>query len=182
MSSHVTIFQFNPTCRVELIEYIFEISLKTQLFGASSNCSVIMWHITWLPLFTLSIFLPVQLVVLLSWADYNFKSFKPNKSASLFKRRSSYLFNAANIAGPCICQRFCRNPLSTGKDELAGIALGAPTNSSNTSTLTPAVSYAFIPVGSRTPTLAFALALSSNNELFKQFIKAYLRARLSPPY
>ena len=50
------IFQLNPTHKIESIKYFFMILLKTQIFEVWNNCSIIMWHITWLFSFTLSIF------------------------------------------------------------------------------------------------------------------------------
>ena len=70
MTSHVTILQFSQTCKVKLINHFFEILLKIQLFEASNHYSIIMWYITWLFLFMLSIFFPIQPVVSMSWADY----------------------------------------------------------------------------------------------------------------
>ena len=80
----------------------------------------------------------------------------------------------------------CRNLSSTGKDELAGAALGpAPTKGSNTSTPAPAVSRVPIlappnaSIAASSPALALAAtAPSSDNKRFKQFIKAYLEAQV----
>ena len=80
-----------------------------------------------------------------------------------------------------------RNPPPTGEDELAGAAQGpAPTEGSDTSTPAPAASRvptptpppdALVAAPSSAPALA-ATAPSSDNELFKQFIKAYLEAQV----
>ena len=69
------------------------------------------------------------------------------------------------MAGPFAFRSSRRNLLLVGKDELAGTA---STESSSTPTPTLAVSPA--------PTPALAIALSSDNKLFKQFIKAHLKA------
>ena len=69
------------------------------------------------------------------------------------------------MAGPRVCCSLHWNSLPASEDELAG---AAPTESSSTPTPTPAVS--------RTPTPALVIASSSDNKLFKQFMKAYLKA------
>ena len=61
----------------------------------------------------------------------------------------------------------CRKFPPTGEDELAN---AAPTEGNSTPTPTPAVSCA--------PTPASAIAPSSDNKLFKQFIKAYLEGHV----
>ena len=80
----------------------------------------------------------------------------------------------------------CWNPSPTGKDKLAGAAPGpAPTEASNTSTpalavsrvSTPAPPDAFVAIPSPATALA-ATAPSSDNEFFKQFMKAYLEAQV----
>ena len=71
------------------------------------------------------------------------------------------------MAGPRACYNPCWNPPLTGEEELAG---AAPTESSKIPTLTLAVSRAI--------TSAPTIALSSDNKLFKQFIKAYLEAHV----
>ena len=80
-----------------------------------------------------------------------------------------------------------RNPPPTGEDELAGAAQGpAPTEGSDTSTPAPAASRVPTPTPppdapvaapSSAPALA-ATAPSLDNELFKQFMKAYLEAQV----
>ena len=71
--------------------------------------------------------------------------------------------------------RACRSPrwnlLPTGEDGLAGAAL---TERSSTPTPTSVVSRAPIHALAITP----AVAPSSDNKLFKQFIKAYLEAQV----
>ena len=69
------------------------------------------------------------------------------------------------------CFSLCWNPPPAGEDELAGTT---PTKSSGTPTPTLAVSYAPTPV----PAIAHIITLSLNNKLFKQFIKAYLKAQV----
>ena len=73
------------------------------------------------------------------------------------------------MAGPCARRSPHRNPLPIGKDKLAG---AAPIEGSGTPTSTLVIS--------RAPTLALttapAVALSLDNKLFKQFMKAYLEA------
>ena len=68
------------------------------------------------------------------------------------------------MAWPRSCYSPCRNPPPDGEDELARSLPGAPTEGSHTPTHSPAVSW--------TPTPA----LPSTNELFKQFMKAYLES------
>ena len=89
------------------------------------------------------------------------------------------------VRPPARCS-LCRNPPFTSKDELAEVAPGsAPTKGSNTSIPAPVVSRVPIPTPpdalvaapSPAPALA-ATALSSDNELFKQFMKAYLEAQV----
>ena len=63
------------------------------------------------------------------------------------------------------------NPPSASKDELAG---AVPTEASHTPTPTPVVSRAPIPA----PATASATTLSSDTELFKQFMKAYLETQV----
>ena len=75
------------------------------------------------------------------------------------------------MAGSRACRSPCRNPPLANIDELAG---AAPTESNGTSTPTPAMSRAPTP----TPTTAPATTLSSDNKLFKQFMKAYLEAQV----
>ena len=62
---------------------------KTQLFGVRNNRSIITWGTTWLFLFTLSILSdqPSSVVSTRLIVFYNFKGFKPNKSASPFKQK-----------------------------------------------------------------------------------------------
>ena len=75
------------------------------------------------------------------------------------------------MAGPRAHRSPRHNPPPAGKDKLAG---AVPTGGSGTSTPTPLVS--------RAPTCALvtspAVAPSSDNELFKQFIKAYLESQV----
>ena len=75
------------------------------------------------------------------------------------------------MAGPRARYSPRRNPPPTGKDELAG---AAPTEGSGTLTPTPVVSRAPTPA----PATASAVAPSSDSELFKQFMKAYLEAQM----
>ena len=76
------------------------------------------------------------------------------------------------MAGPCICYSLRRNAPPKGEDKLAGGLLGALTKGSNTSTSSPAVSRAPTPIPSSTPL--------SINELFQQFMKAYLESNQGP--
>ena len=123
---------------------------------------------------------PVQLVVLLSWANYNFKSFKLNKSASPFRKKSFYLFDPANMAKPRTCQSPRRNSLHTSKDKLVDDASRASTNNSGTSTPIFAMSCSSTPAMSRTPTPTSAPASLFNSKLFELFIKTYLGAQTQP--
>ena len=75
------------------------------------------------------------------------------------------------MAGPRACRSLCWNPPCTGEDKLAG---ATPTEGSGTPTPTPVVSRAPTPA----PATAPAAALSSDNKLFKQFMKAYLKAQV----
>ena len=74
------------------------------------------------------------------------------------------------MARPCACGSLYQNPLPTGKNEPAG---AAPTEGNGTPTLTLAVSQAPTPA----PVVTLAVVPNSNNELFKQFMKAYLEAQ-----
>ena len=84
---------------------------------------------------------------------------------------------------PSVCRIPCWNPFSITKDELARAApKPAPTKGSNTFTLAFAVSRVptlALPVASVVASsLAAALAVTAlflDNELFKQFRKAYLK-------
>ena len=73
------------------------------------------------------------------------------------------------MAGPCACHSPCLNPHHACKDELAG---AAPTEGSETLIPTRVVLRAPIPA----PAIAPAIALSLDNELFKPFMKVYLKA------
>ena len=75
------------------------------------------------------------------------------------------------MTGPRARRSPRQNPLPTGKDELAG---AAPTEGSGTPTPTPVVSRAPTPA----PATAPAVAPFSDNELFKQFIKAHLEVQV----
>ena len=75
------------------------------------------------------------------------------------------------MAGLSACRSSCRNPCPADEDEFAGVA---PTESSSIPTLHPVVLCALTPA----PATAFAVAPSSDNKLFKQFIKAYLEAQV----
>ena len=75
------------------------------------------------------------------------------------------------MARPSACRSPYRNPLPTGKDELAS---AAPTRGSDTPTSTPVVSC----TSTSAPVTAPAIAPSLDNELFKQFMKAYLKAQV----
>ena len=66
------------------------------------------------------------------------------------------------------CQSLCQNLSSIGKDELTSTTL---TEDIDTSTPTSAILYILIP--------AFGVISFSNNELFKPFMKAYLKAQIS---
>ena len=68
------------------------------------------------------------------------------------------------MAGPRTRRSPCHNPPPGDKDKLVGGPPGAPIKSSNTHTHSPVVSRALTP----TP--------PSTNELFKQFMKAYLES------
>ena len=125
---------------------------------------------------------PVQPSLLIGWSSYNSKSSKPNRSASSFGRRKkktlaifSSLVRASYpttaIAGPCACCNPRRNPPPAGEDELVG---AAPTEGNSTPTPTPVVSRAPTPA----PATAPVTAPSSDNQLFKQFIKAYWEAQV----
>ena len=108
---------------------------------------------------------PINLVMWLAldWPFYNFKSFKPNGLASLFRRRNRKTFRylwilvrvthfAIAMAGSRACQSIYQNPPPAGEDELAEVAPRAPINDNGTFFYIFAVSY--IP----TPALALPLA------------------------
>ena len=69
---------------------------------------------------------------------------------------------------PYSCHSLCCNPLLGDEDELAGGLPRALTEDSNTPTSSPVISQ------------ALTLAPPSTNELFKQFIKAYLESNQGP--
>ena len=75
------------------------------------------------------------------------------------------------MAGPCACYSPRQNLPPTRKDELAG---AAPTEGSGTPTPTPVVFCAPTPALATAPTIAS----SSDNKLFKRFMKAYLEAQV----
>ena len=75
------------------------------------------------------------------------------------------------MAGPRVGRSPCQNFCPTGEDELAGAAL---TEGSGTCTPTPVVSHAPTPALATAPTVASSL----DNELLKQFMKAYLKAQM----
>ena len=78
------------------------------------------------------------------------------------------------MAGPRTCPSPRHNPLQGGKDELAEGPPGAPTEGSNIPTPSLAVFRTLTPVPVPAP------APPSTNELFKQFMKAYLESHLGP--
>ena len=90
------------------------------------------------------------------------------------------------MARTLACRSPWRNPLPTGKNEIAGVASRpAPTNGSDTSTPAPAVSRIptpappVAPIVASSPILPLAIpAPSLDNKLFKQFIKSYLEAKV----
>ena len=75
------------------------------------------------------------------------------------------------MTGPCACRNPRRNFPTPGKDKLAG---AVPTKSSATPTPTPVV----LPAPSPAPATALTTTPSSDKELFKQFIKAYLQDQM----
>ena len=75
------------------------------------------------------------------------------------------------MAGPYIHHSSCRNFSPAGEDKLAS---AAPNEGSGTPTRTPIVLRVSFPALTATPTAT----LSLDNELFKQFIKAYLEAQV----
>ena len=107
----------------------------------------------------------INLVCLLGWPFYNFKSFKLNKSASPFgwknRKTFSYLwafikatYFAIAMARPRACRSACQNLPPVCKDELARAALRALTNDSGTFSHTSAVLY--VPTPALVPPLALA--------------------------
>ena len=75
------------------------------------------------------------------------------------------------MARTCACRSPCRNPPPANEDEFAG---AAPIEGSGTSISTPVMSRVSTPA----PAIAPAPALSSDNKLFNQFMKAYLEAQV----
>ena len=71
------------------------------------------------------------------------------------------------MSRPCARYNLCWNFPPASEDKLAGTAL---TEGSSTLTPTPAVL--------RAPTPTLAIAPSLHNKLFKQFMKAYLKAKV----
>ena len=82
------------------------------------------------------------------------------------------------MARPYTCQSFCYSPLFTRKNELASGTPRAHINGNGTLTCISTVFYSFTPAVLYALTFASVPAPSSNSKLFKQFIKAYLRAQI----
>ena len=76
------------------------------------------------------------------------------------------------MAGPRACRSFHWNSPRICEDELAG---AAPFEGNGTPTTPPVVSDTPTPA----PATTLVIAPSSNNKLFKQFMKAYLEAQVS---
>ena len=145
MIPHVTLFQLNSTCRVESIE---------DLFKLPPNCNFLKRQISVIPSrkprndFFCSRWAspPINLVVSTRLAVYNSKSFKPNMSTSLFRRKDLATFKnfhpASLIAQSSACCSLTQNLFFDGEDELAG---GTPTEGSNRCTFAPVATYAFTP-------------------------------------
>ena len=75
------------------------------------------------------------------------------------------------MAGHCVCYSLYWNPPPTSKDKLTG---SGPTQDSGILTLILAISRTPSPA----PTIALAVGSSSDNKLFKQFMKVYLEAQV----
>ena len=75
------------------------------------------------------------------------------------------------MAGPRACRSPCRNFPLVGEDELAS---ATPTEGSGT----PTPTFVVLRAPTLAPATALAAAASSDNELFKQFMKAYLEAQV----
>ena len=73
------------------------------------------------------------------------------------------------MTGPRICHSLHRNSPPGGKNKLARSPTRASTKDSNTPTPSPTISWIQIPAPTPTPTL------SSNEGLFQQFMKVYLK-------
>ena len=145
-------------------------------------------HVIFFRLRLASQFSLVPLFILLSWPFYNFKSFIPNGSASPFGRRSISRFNQViyqdSSRGFCPCRspRQKLSLLNPMEDEFAkdpgpvgGLHSGSTSSvPSRNSTSGPKLVLALIPAPFPPP------ALSSSNELFKQFIRAYLESNQGP--
>ena len=76
------------------------------------------------------------------------------------------------MAGFYARRSLCRNSPPVSEDELAA---AAPTESSGTPISIPILSHVPTPA----PAIALTATSSSDNKLFKQFIKAYLEAQVS---
>ena len=141
MTLHVTLF--NLTQLTELSQlHISSGFFKSTTFWSIEKPMCYYVTYTWLFLFTLSISLN-QPSLLVGWPFYNFKSFKPNKLANPFWKRTKKtfrylwalvkaLYSAIAMVRSCVCQSPCQNSLPAGKDELTGAAPRAPTNDNGT--------------------------------------------------
>ena len=78
------------------------------------------------------------------------------------------------------CYSSCRNLLLGGEEKLIQGLPGASTKEKNTSTSSPIISQVWTPASALALNFAQALAHASpsTNELFKQFMKAYLESHL----
>ena len=106
----------NSTWEVESIKHLFTIPPKPSFFRSAriSYCQYVTYHMTFsihakhLPFVCLLVF-----VLLLGWLFYNFKSFKPNNLASLFRKRNKKLLitffklSIKLMARSCACRSPC---------------------------------------------------------------------------
>ena len=102
-----------------------------------------------------------------------FQKLQTQQVSQLVWKKKFSPFDQAMVKG-CTCRSPRRNPSQGGEDEPAEGPPEAPTKDSNTPTLSPAVSRTPTPVPAPAP------APPSGDELFKQFMKAYLKSNQGP--
>ena len=176
--------QFNSTHRVELIKLIFRIFPKVQLFEVPRNQGVITWYIYdffcshWVSFFDQPSSIASTRLTILQFQKLQTQRVSPlvrkkiKKDFSYFSKALDRAPYPANVMPrPLACPSPRRNPFSANEDERAG---AVPAEGNGTPTSTPVMSLARTPG----PATGTATALSSDTELFKQFMKAYLEVQV----
>ena len=111
----------------------------------------------------------INLIISIKLAVYNSKSFKPNKSASPFRKKDLATFKSfhptSSIAQSSACCSPCQN-LHNGKNELAG---RTPTKGSNCRTPTSATTHA--PTSAVSPVVAPLVASRSANSSMVRYLE-----------